>query len=296
MNILVYGNCQANQLITGLKYVLLEQANLLSIDINNPKANEQLASLASQSGAGAADIILTNHNTTELKKHFNHNKIIEVPSIHFGGFHPDVVYYASQSTPNKPLFFMNNPTVSALALWCCLNDIPLDKCLSLYNEEVFEGLGYMDYFDVACEAILQSYKLHDINTQFIEKHLSSRNVFMFGPLHPKFEVTLDLCYGICEKLNVKPSMSYNNINNMLPDPLQGEYAWGCFPPIAERLGVSGSWMIRHYNQAFPTIKHYLTNFYQFMQQTDKKSLQFIERDKHKFEQFHKIDSVLARHI
>jgi hypothetical protein len=104
MNILVYGNCQANPLIKCLEYVLLEEANLLSIDINNPKANEQLTSLAAQSGSSAADTILANNNTTELKKHFNYNKIIEMPSIHIGGFHPNDVYYASQSTPNKPLF------------------------------------------------------------------------------------------------------------------------------------------------------------------------------------------------
>ncbi len=296
MNILIYGNCQINQLLTGLKCVLLGQANILAIDINSPNANKQLSELASKSGAGKADIIITNYDTTELKKHFDDEIIVEIPSIHFGGFHPDVVYFANKSTPDKPLFYMKNPTVSALALWGALNNLTADKCLSLYNEEVFDALGYMDYFDVASQALLKSYQQHNINSEYIEKHLSSREVFMYGPLHPKFEVTLNLCYGICEKLNLKPSMPYSNIAKMLPDPLQGEYAWGCFPPLADRLGVPGSWMVRHYNHTFPTIKHYLTNFYKFMQQADKNSIQFLERDKDKFEKFHKIDSVLARYI
>lgn len=296
MNILIYGNCQTNQLITALQYLLLGQINILGIDINNPEANNLLASLASKSGVGKADLIITNHDTIELKKYFSSDIIIEVPSIHFGGFHPDIVYFSSKKSPDKPLFYMKNPTVSALALWSCLNNLPLEKSLSLYNEEVFEALGYMDYFDVATQAILQSYQQHSINTKYIEKHLCSREVFMYGPLHPKFEVTLDLCYGICEKINLKPCMTPSNINGMIPDPLQGEYAWGCFPPLADRLGVSGSWMVRHYKHAFPTIRHYLNNFYKFMDQEDKNSIQFLGRDKDKFETFHKIDSVLSRYV
>ena len=296
MNILIYANCQVNQLVTGLKLALLGKANVMGIDINNPNAKDQLKKIASDLSSYKVDILLTNHGTEELTPYFSKDVIVEIPSIHFGGFHPDVVYFSASAAPTTPSFFMKNPTVSALALWGHLNKLTLDKMLSFYNEEVFEQLGYMDYFDVANHAIIKSYESHNVNTSYIEKHLTSRDVFMYGPLHPKFEVTLSLCFGICETLALQPSLSFNDINQMLPDPLQSEYAWGCFPPIANQLGVPGSWMIRHYNELFPTIKHYLTGFYQFLDKFESGSIQMFGRDKEKFETFHKIDTVLKRHI
>lgn len=298
MNILVYGNCQVNQLVNGLMFALVKKANVFGIDVNHPEAKEQLRAFSARTGEGKVDVVVTNHFEPVLNQYFHKDSIVEVPAIYFGGFHPDVIYFSLVSKPGIPCFYMNNPTVSAIALWCALNQVPQEKVASLYNEDVFEALGYMDYFDVACHAIRQSYQDHDIKLSYIDRHLSSRDVFMYGPFHPKFEVTLSLCFGICEKLGLTPSLQYDNINNMVEDPLANEYAWGCFPPLADRLGVPGSSMIRHFSHIFPVIQAYLPSFYKFIKQfqAEHGPVQFIDRDKGKFEQFHNIDTVLRRYV
>lgn len=289
----MYGNCQTNQLVYGLTLALNGIAQVQGIDTNSADAINKLKELI-QSGQGV-DFVVTNHNVHELIPIIDKSKIVEIPSIHFGGFHPDVVYFANQSTPDKPNFFMNNPTVSAIALWTVLNKVNIYKAQEMYNEQVFEQLGYMDYFDVSCQAIRDNYAQNDIPLSHIDRHLASRKVFMYGPLHPKFEVTLSLCFGICEKIGQQTAVDYDQIVNMVIDPLQNEYAWGCFPPLAKQLGVPGSWYIRHYGQIFPSTIAYLESFHRYISQYQSQHgvVQMIDRDKQRFDDFHKIDSVLG---
>jgi hypothetical protein len=295
MNVLIYANCQAHQIVMGLSLMLLGKVQLASIDINSPEAKEQLEKLASGNAGSRIDFVLTNHNVDDLLPFFDRQKIIAFPTIHFGGFHPDVSYFASTDTPSKPLFFKQNPTISALALWGHLRGLPVEKTLALYREDVFEALGYMDYFDVCCQAALDNYAQHQFDTALIERFIASRDVFMYGPLHPKLAVTLNLCQGICERLDVAPTYSPDELDGMLPDPLQNEYAWGCFPPLAARLGVEGSWLIRHYNEVFPSLTHYLQAVFAFLDGFPRGSIQFFDKDKTRFEEFHKINDVLSRH-
>lgn len=273
--------------------MLVDKANVLAIDMNNPQAQKQLESISAKSGAHAADLVITNCNTKELHSYFNKERIVQIPSIHFGGFHPDVVYFATRQNPEMPIFFLKNPTVSAIALWGFLSGLSEKDTLSLYCEDVFEKIRYFDYFDVSSVALISSYKELDIDTKFIERHLASREVFMYGPLHPKLSVILSLCFGVCEKLDIKPVTTFDSLNNMLPDPLENEYAWSCFPPLASRLGVPGGWTIRHFERSFIKMEQYLALLYKGLAQHPKNSLQFLERDRLRFESFHNISNLLG---
>ena len=296
MNILVYANCQANQIGMTLSLMLRGKAQIAGIDINNPQAPKLLQDMARGKPGASIDCVVTNHDVNELLPYFAREKIVEIPSIHFGGFHPDVVYFATKKAPSVPLFFKKNPSISALALWGHLNRLPLEKTLSLYREEVFEALGYMDYFDVCCHAIVENFAQHHIDTGLIERFIASRSVFMYGPFHPRLEVTQSLCEGVCERLNLAPNFKFEEMDHMFPDPLQQEYAWGCFPPLAARLGVPGSWMVRHHNEVFLTLEHYLQVVYPFLDSIPRGVVQFFDKDKSRFEEFHKIDEVLGKLI
>jgi hypothetical protein len=296
MNILVYANCQTNQLVYGLMLALAGKANVHGIDMNHPEHKNQLKAFSAQKSA--VDYVFVNTYSSDVYEYFSPEKIVEIPSIHFGGFHPDVVYFSLESTPDKPQFFMNNPTVSAIGLWTTLTNIDVGRASSLYNEEVFTSLGYMDYFDVACHAIRANYQKHDIQLAYIDRHLSGRDVFMYGPMHPKFEVTLSLCFGLLDKLNIRPVIDYQQIKSIMVDPLQYEYAWGCFPPLAQRLGVEGSWLIRHHSHIFLTMTNYLEQLHSFIRSFRQQNgaVQMIERDKERFTDFHKIDGVLRSYL
>lgn len=296
MNILVYANCQTNQIGMTLSLMLRGKAQIVGIDINNPLAPKQLLELASRKTGAGIDCVVTNHCVADLLPYFSRDKIVEIPSIHFGGFHPDVVYFASKKAPSTPLFFMKNPTISALALWGHMNRLPAETTLLLYREEVFEALGYMDYFDVCSHAIVENFAQHSFNTALIERFITSRDVFMYGPFHPRLEVTQSLCDGVCDRINLAANLNSDELNHMFPDPLQHEYAWGCFPPLAARLGVPGSWMVRHYNDVFLTLTHYLQVVYAFLDGIPRDSIQFFDKDKARFEEFHKINEVLGKFV
>lgn len=298
LKIIIYGNCQTTQLVYSLMLLLRGKAQLIGVDANHSNHKEQLKELSLDKVHNKIDLVITNMDTQELLPYFPLNMIITIPSIHFGGFHPDVVYYSKRSMPSTPSFFMKNPTVSAIGLWTAINKVSIEDSNELYCAEVFKALGYMDYFDVAVHALRNSYESHGINLKYIDKHIASRSVFMYGPLHPKFEVTLSLSVGICEKLNLTPVVDYEQIVSMIVDPLQREYAWGCFPPLAQELGVEGSWFIRHYDHVFPDMTEYLTTFHRFISQfqTEIEPVQMLDRDKSRFDKFHKIDSVLRRFI
>lgn len=293
MNILIYANCQAGQLLMLLSLMLRGKAKVVSVDINSPQAKAQLQSLASANADGAVDCVLTNQAVDDLLAYFSSDKIIPIPTIHFGGFHPDVVYFAKAETPSQPLFFKSNPTISALALWGYLHNLSADNTLALYREEVFEKLGYMEYFDVCCQAIVENFAQHGMNVGLVERFIASRKVFMYGPLHPRLELVISLCMGICERINLRPVLTFDELNNMLPDPLQGEYAWGCFPPLASRLGVPGSWLIRHHNEVFPTLGHYIRTVFAFWDNFPPGSIQLFDKDKARFDELHNIDEVLG---
>ncbi|MBO6657189.1 MAG: hypothetical protein JJ934_09850 [Pseudomonadales bacterium] len=296
MNILVHGNCQVQQLVLGLKLALMGKANVTGLELSNPDTERNLQLLASRSGSSKVDLVITNQDMSRVTKYFDRQAVVEIPIISFGGFHPDVVYFSFNDSPETPGSFMNNPTVSALALWGYMNGYSAEKTLGFYDESVFEALAYMDYFDLACESLLESYRKKGIGSTYLEKHIVSQSVFMFGPLHPRLEVVLSLCFGILEKLELTPVNRYESIVGVVPDPLEPEYNWGCFPPLAERLGLTGSWFVRHWNHVFPTMDHYLRSFYQSLSQYPNRGVRFFERDRLRFHEYHNLDSVLEEFL
>lgn len=295
MNILIYANCQTNQLVYSFSFALAGVATVSAIDMNH---EDHKAKLAAFFQSNEVDYVITNTESDELKKYCSEQQIVKIPTIHFGGFHPDVVNFALESMPDNPILFMKTPTVSAIALWSAINGIEMSKASTLYNEQVFSELGYIEYFDSAADAIRNNYHSHGIDMAYIDRFLASRDVFMYGPMHPKFEVTLSMCFGVLAKLGIQPANELEHIKGAIIDPLQYEYYWGCFPPLASHLGVEASWFIRHHSHTFFNIPTYLENLYPFIQQVQQQAgkVQMINRDKKRFEQFHNIDQVLRSHI
>ena len=295
MNIVLFGNCQNQQLMVGLSLVSMGTVSVHIIDTNLPNANEQLVNHLKMANV---DAVVTNHNSHVVMKLVPNSKVLVVPTIYFGGFHPDVVYFSDVKTPSKPNFFMNNPTVSAIALWGILQKVPTEKIRSLFDQDVFEKLGYFDYFDISVEAIKKEYLNTEIPLKYIERHLASRDVFMYGPLHPKCEVILSLCFAIAEKLNLKTACTYESLVDILIDPLKQEYQWGCYPPLADRLGVNGSWFIRHYGQVFQNLESYISTLRDFIEhhQLRNGAVQMLERDKKRFDNIHLMDTVLRDYL
>jgi|GEM_PF-4974093 len=83
-------------------------------------------------------MVISNHVTDELTRYFSREHILEIPILHFGGFHSDVIYFAKQAQHEQPQFYLNNPTVSAIGLWGAVNGLPVRDTQALFlSAEVF---------------------------------------------------------------------------------------------------------------------------------------------------------------
>ena len=78
-------------------------------------------------------------------------ELIEVPVLAFRAFHPDTALVLADGVP------VGNPWVStwnSLALsWAYAQGWSVEQALTLFSDEVFENLGYLDYWDVSANAL-----------------------------------------------------------------------------------------------------------------------------------------------
>lgn len=239
------------------------------------------------------DIVITNDATSTLSSRDAISHLVQIPTIHFGGFHPDVVYMRLKEDSSIPVFDTRNASASGLALFAFNHGFSIQKARELYTHEIYHKLKFLDYFDISCETLMQSFLTSGLKTDLLEKFLVGRDVFMHGPLHPKQPVVTSLVYALMEKEGMKPVVSMDSLNQILRDPKEYEYAWSCFPPMAKSLGIAGGWGVRLQNQFFLNIDSYLTHFYDFMENAPK-AIEMAPADKERFEHFHCIYSLLGK--
>jgi hypothetical protein len=287
--IFVYGNCQVKSLVPSLQILLAGQVTVSGIWDFHPSAPEMLAKAVQD----RPDLILLNGDEDKILDLGWSGKVKKIPSIYFGGFHPDTIYFRTDNG-RTPLFFKNNASISAIALWSFKNRLSVQEAEKLFRSEVFLNLGYFDYFQICLRAIAEDFRSHGLPVGLINQFLSRRSVFMWGPLHPKMELVMAFAGQICDSLGIDVGRCLKDISSLVNDPLQGEYAWGVYPPIASQLGIEGSWCVRHHTQLFLNTKSYLDSFYNDFASVNPDDIEFAPEDKRRFAQLHQIDSVLPR--
>jgi len=288
-NIFIYGNCQVKSLVPCFQILLAGSFQVSGIWDFHPESKK----LLNNAIKGNPDLIITNLDIEIVKNAGWDGQILKIPSIYFGGFHPDTIYFRKDNG-QTPMFFKNNASISAIALWSVKNGLSVQEALQLYQEEVFHDLGYFDYFDVCLEALAFDFERHKISTNAVYKFICSRSIFMWGPLHPKIKIMMTLASEVCASLSLKVTQNPEALGELMPDPLQQEYAWGVYPPIADRLGVPGTWSVRHHSQIFLTTESYLNAIYNEFNDNSLQDIDFSPEDKFRFSKLTHIDRVLSR--
>lgn len=288
-SIFIYGNCQVKSLLPSLQVLLAGQIEVRGIWDFHPSSHEILVKALHDQ----PDLILLNSGEDKVLNLGWTGKIKRIPSIYFGGFHPDTIYFRKDNG-NTPVFFKNNASISAIALWSLKNGLSAQEATQLYRPEVFLKLGYYDYFQICLRAIAKDFTSHGLSLEVIHQFISTRSVFMWGPLHPKMAMVMAFAGQICDSLGIESSRRPEGISSLVNDPLQAEYAWGVYPPIANELGIDGSWCVRHHSQIFLNTKGYLDSFYADFSAVDHDEIDFAPQDKRRFEELHQIDNVLPR--
>ena len=195
---------------------------------------------------------------------------------------------------SKPIFFLKNASASGLTINAYNRGISWQQAAGLHNKEYYEELGFIALFDTACKSLQADWAFYGLDVNQIEKHIVSGQVFMYGPLHPKLSVVISLAFAVVKLLGIQPQVSESCLSQILRCPKEYEYAWSCFPPVADELGIDGGWGIRHQNRLFLSINQYVRSFYHYLDQLGETRVALSPPDRVRFTQAHQVDRFFQR--
>lgn len=207
-----------------------------------------------------SDIWITS-GSSELVDDLN-IQVLRVPVFQFLGFHPDLCYATCKRNGDLIQHHYN----SRIAIWAYNRSINVYDAVKLYNERVYNALGYFDCWD-SCVShsrkvfIDAGWTSKDFDTFFLEaKRLGN---FMHGVNHPN-NIGLSIMAKLIAK-KIDGSIEY--INAVIPDTLTSDI-WPLYPEIGSSLGLSGSYSWRLYGDNYNNIIDYLIFAYRMFMKQD----------------------------
>jgi hypothetical protein len=234
-----------------------------------------------------ADVLLTNLDSSRFDPWIDRKKIVPIPDLFFSGFHPDQTGLAFKKRPQQKLkFTLRDGKIvlgrlvisSAIGAWGLKRGITVEQTVALFRDEVFRDLGYLDAFANSAAALKENFDNLGLDFEPISRLLNSREIFMWGTEHPKMSLVLALCESTIAKLGLQPIIPAAHLNGLLVDPLEPEYAFGCYPPVADYLGVEGSWAMRIDKVVHPDLTSYMTELFWLLGRFQTDQIQILERD------------------
>lgn len=171
-------------------------------------------------------------------------RIARFPTIIFPAFHPDAVYVgdlrslAQARLAPSPVGHYH----SAIALFAFLEGLDEAKTLTLFRENVFSRLGYMDGWQAAADELLSTAEAASLGLANDFLRWSRRGSFMHVINHPKIPVLGDVARRLLQRLGI--AAAEIEVADYLPDDLAYDVVWPVYPAIAERYGIAGSTLFK----------------------------------------------------
>ena len=190
-------------------------------------------------------------------------KTIIFPAIGFAAFHPDLVYIHDLTRLHG---FVSGPIGayhSAIGLFAYRKGLSLEMANALFNENVFDALGYLDMWNDASRELLDAARDRygvDLSAELM--NWSRRGVFMYSTVHPMSFVLFDLSKKLFEKVGLKPrvvNFNYYDIHDLARSEI-----FPIYPPIAKRYGAQGGYMFKMQNHHISTTVGDFLNLPQFL--------------------------------
>jgi hypothetical protein len=236
MKIIVRGNCITGALAAGLE-IMFPEASVFAIP-GEPDETTRQQTESILSGADSRSYIVTQY-PAELLHQVPASNIISVPDQTFNAFHPDLVYCRRASDGQLTIPHYN----SRIVLQAFRMRIPVNRVSRLFQSNVYQGLGYFNYWNDATCLLSQrlfdaGYKEHQVRQFF--RRLSRKGVFMHTVNHPTIDFLTELVKLIGWRID--PTRSSDSCVFNIADGLVAMYVYPVYPEIAGELGVRGSYV------------------------------------------------------
>jgi hypothetical protein len=185
-------------------------------------------------------------------------KTLLFPAITFAAFHPDLIYIQDPAEPLHGFIFGPlGPYHSAVAVFAYRAGLSLDETRALFNENVFQTLGYLDVWDGAARELIETSKARfgiDLSTDLM--NWARRGAFMYSLVHPMSFVLFDLAKRLWEKVGLTPppvNFNYYDIYDLARAEI-----FPIYPPIAKLFGLQGGYLFKMQNHH---ISHSVGDFF-----------------------------------
>ena len=158
-------------------------------------------------------------------------KIKQLPTMVFNAFQPDCVHvqHGAYQVPS-PI----GPYTSALAFYGWQEGIGIDQTLALFADQVYEALGYYDYWDASVRWLTEEWARCDLEIGDHIRNWSQRGCWMHTMNHPKLFVLADVVRAALAREGV---LTLPYVEDYIKDDLGSLTAWPVYPEIGKALGM-----------------------------------------------------------
>lgn len=238
----VVGNCQAASIGNAL-FHLFGDAEVSGFVVGDVYKKNWMAK--AESILSSCDVVFSHY----LPDHFgmfgtealcgNVRKLILVPPVIFGGFHPDCTELTwGANFYSGPMRHYHSAIVAAAYSL----DIPVDRVPQLFNRLVFQRLGYYAEFAKARALLQNALKAEGFDIAEEWPRWVRSGVFMHTYNHPKSQVLASIAKLVAVKAGLLPERTPTP--DMSIDSLAGAPVWPVYPELAEALGLRGSYIFK----------------------------------------------------
>ncbi len=245
--IALLGNCQANT-VGKLLRLLAPQFDVVRLEFGELPARFATKEILLRE-FGSFDLIFSQPfgpgfypevDGLILRERFR-GKFYFYPVVDFNAFHPDCVYIR-HTVQNRFLHSPIGDYHSAIAFLGYLQRLKLEQTLALFQAEIFERLGYFQYWKVSEEVLFQQAHAIEFPLEGVYRSWVRRCPFMHTVNHPKLFVLADVVRTVLKQSGV--TIASVNAEDYFPDELLYDAVWPVYPEVAESMGLQGSYVFK----------------------------------------------------
>ena len=156
------------------------------------------------------------------------------PRLWFNAFHPDVAYVQGPAGPVQPPLGTDH---SSLVLYGWHRGLDAAGTVRLFNEAVFERLGFFDCWDAAKQAMLEEGEVVGFPLGQIFARLERQGCFMRTPAHPGLFASAEIARELVRRAGLPVALETPEY--YLDDAMLHLAVWPVYPEVGRRLGLPG---------------------------------------------------------
>lgn len=165
------------------------------------------------------------------------DNVWRVPTINFDGYHPDICYLLHAGKSLKgPLGDYH----SLIAYAAFRSGVDEAGAIRLFDERMYEALGYFERWDPARTRLLELFRSHGLDISSLYVHWSRNGPFMYSFNHVRIHCLRDVALAILERAGLE----VQNVDFLPHDNLANGPVYPIYPEIASRVGTHGNYLFK----------------------------------------------------